>query len=88
MRQVPAYLRELSGHDPISHVDPDEAVALGAAIQVHLPAPEYLVTKVPDAKDEAFTGRIRMKKNTWAQLALYPSPVIVVGAMVDGGLSV
>ena len=62
MRQVPAYLRELSGHDPISHVDPDEAVALGAAIQVHLPAPEYLVTKVPDAKDEAFTGRIRMKK--------------------------
>ena len=33
-------------------------------------------------------GRIRMKKNTGAQLALYPSPVIVVGAMVDGGLSV
>ena len=25
-----------------------------------------------------------MKKNTGAQLALYPSPVIVVGAMVDG----
>lgn len=25
-----------------------------------------------------------MKKNTGAQLALHPSPVIVVGAMVDG----
>ena len=25
-----------------------------------------------------------MKKNTGAQLALYPSPVVVVGAMVDG----
>jgi len=25
-----------------------------------------------------------MKKNTGAQLALYPSPVIVVGAMVEG----
>ena len=25
-----------------------------------------------------------MKKNIGAQLALYPSPVIVVGAMVDG----
>ena len=25
-----------------------------------------------------------MKKNTGAQLALYPAPVIVVGAMVDG----
>ena len=25
-----------------------------------------------------------MKKNTGAQLALYPSPVIVVGALVDG----
>ncbi len=33
-------------------------------------------------------GSIRMKKNTGAQLALYPSPVIGVGAMVDGGLSV
>jgi len=29
-------------------------------------------------------GSICMKKNTGAQLALYPSPVIVVGAMVDG----
>ena len=25
-----------------------------------------------------------MKKNTGAQLALYPAPVIVVGAIVDG----
>ena len=25
-----------------------------------------------------------MKKNTGAQLALYPSPVLIIGAMVDG----
>ena len=29
-------------------------------------------------------GSITLKKNTGAQLALYPAPVIVVGAMVDG----
>ena len=46
MKQVPAYLKEISGHVPITHVDPDEAVALGAAIQVHLPMPEYVVTEV------------------------------------------
>ena len=44
MKQVPDYLREISGHMPINHVNPDEAVAMGAAIQVHLPMPEYVVT--------------------------------------------
>lgn len=34
MRQVPRYLEEISrGHKPLSQVNPDEAVALGAAIQ-------------------------------------------------------
>ena len=33
MPQVSAYLRKIFGKDPISHVNPDEAVALGAAIQ-------------------------------------------------------
>ena len=40
MPQVSAYLKQISGHTPLSQVHPDEAVALGAAIQVHLPLPE------------------------------------------------
>ena len=43
MAQVPVFLQKLTGHKPISHVDPDLAVALGAAIQVNLPRPEYTV---------------------------------------------
>lgn len=43
MRQVTTYLKRISGHAPLSQVNPDEAVALGAAIQVHLPLPEYSV---------------------------------------------
>ncbi|MBQ9082549.1 MAG: Hsp70 family protein [Clostridia bacterium] len=43
MRQVPEYLKAISGHTPLAQVHPDEAVALGAAVQVHKPLPEYLV---------------------------------------------
>lgn len=53
MRQVSAYLKRISGHTPLSQVNPDEAVALGAAIQVHLPLPEYtVISMAPNAGDE------------------------------------
>lgn len=58
MRQVSAYLKRISGHTPLSQVNPDEAVALGAAIQVHLPLPEYtVITTPPDAEDESRTPK-------------------------------
>ena len=46
MKQVIAYLKAKSGHTPLQQVNPDEAVALGAAIQVHLPLPEYTVVSM------------------------------------------
>lgn len=51
MRQVAAYLKRISGHAPLCQVDPDAAVALGAAIQVHLPLPEYSVITVAPSKE-------------------------------------
>lgn len=52
MRQVSAYLKEISGHTPLSQVNPDEAVALGAAIQVHLPLPQYTVLSAVQEEEE------------------------------------
>ena len=46
MRQVSTYLKRISGHTPLLQVNPDEAVALGAAIQAHLPLPQYNVITV------------------------------------------
>ncbi len=51
MRQIPSYLKEISGHTPLSQVNPDEAVALGAAIQVNLPKPEYKVLSMDNQSD-------------------------------------
>ncbi len=52
MRQVSTYLKSISGHTPLSQVNPDEAVALGAAIQVHLPLPEYSVLTMAPQQNE------------------------------------
>lgn len=63
MRQVSSYLKRISGHMPLAQVNPDEAVALGAAIQVHLPLPEYNVISVASSADEEeSTGRFRFKR--------------------------
>jgi len=43
MPQVSKYLEKISGHKPLVQVNPDEAVALGAAIQTCLPVPSYNV---------------------------------------------
>ncbi len=53
MKQVARYLKEKSGHTPLSQVHPDEAVALGAAIQVHQPLPEYTVVTVASKAEPA-----------------------------------
>lgn len=42
MPQVKQRLAELTGKPPIAHVNPDEAVALGAAIQSHLEEEAYI----------------------------------------------
>ncbi|MCD7825672.1 MAG: Hsp70 family protein [Clostridiaceae bacterium] len=52
MRQISPYLKEISGHMPLSQVNPDEAVALGAAIQVNLPKPKYTVLSMSNPADE------------------------------------
>lgn len=64
MRQVSEYLQQISGHMPLSHVNPDEAVALGAAIQVNLPKPEYtvLTTEKTDEESSGF-GKLSFRKN-------------------------
>lgn len=57
MRQVTTYLKRISGHTPLSQVNPDEAVALGAAIQVHLPLPEYsVITMAPASENKPSNG--------------------------------
>ena len=56
MRQVTTYLKRISGHTPLSQVNPDEAVALGAAIQVHLPLPEYSVITMAPAENDKQTS--------------------------------
>lgn len=66
MRQVTTYLKKLSGHTPLCNVHPDEAVALGAAIQVHLPLPEYSVITVVKNEEpaKAGVGAFKFKKQT------------------------
>ncbi len=66
MRQVAAYLKRISGHTPLSQVHPDEAVALGAAIQVHQALPEYSVISVVSTEPEANEdkgGIFRFRRN-------------------------
>lgn len=80
MRQVTTFLKRISGHTPLSQVNPDEAVALGAAIQVHLPLPEYSVITMASASEEKQTGsfsHFKFKKNT-------PQPVKTPSYSIPG----
>lgn len=77
MRQVSTHLKNISGHTPLSQVHPDEAVALGAAIQVHQPLPAYTVISMggnqePEAEGTKFN--FRKSKRTAA-----PAPAAPVG---------
>ena len=64
MPQVSAYLQKMFGKRPISHVNPDEAVALGAAIQSSKKSETYsaLSVRVVDGKKK--TDRTATKLGT------------------------
>ncbi|MEY8428465.1 Hsp70 family protein [Lachnospiraceae bacterium 46-15] len=75
MRQVSAYLKKISGHTPLAQVNPDEAVALGAAIQVHLPLPEYsVITMAPPAEDNTTNSGFFKFKKQGTKVAPQASP--------------
>lgn len=57
MPQVSSYLQRLFGKKPISHVNPDEAVALGAAIQSSKQNTEYASLSVQVVEGKKVTDR-------------------------------
>ena len=57
MPQVSCYLQRLFGKKPISHVNPDEAVALGAAIQSSKQKTEYASLSVQVVEGKKVTDR-------------------------------
>lgn len=64
MPRVSSYLQEKFGKRPISHVNPDEAVALGAAIQATMPAEDYvpLSVKVVKGRKEVDRSGMMLRK--------------------------
>ncbi len=68
MPQVSDFLTKLTGKKPITHVNPDEAVALGAAMQTVLKQEEYVVYTVPSTKPKnGGTGIFNKKKESSAE---------------------
>ncbi|MCD7839611.1 MAG: Hsp70 family protein [Erysipelotrichaceae bacterium] len=63
MPQVSKYLQKISGHKPLGILKPDEAVALGAAIQTTLPLPQYNTYQVTaNNKTNISTGKVRLEE--------------------------
>ena len=52
MPQVGSFLQQMSGKQPLTHVHPDEAVALGAAMQTKIKKEKYYVYVDPFEKDD------------------------------------
>ncbi|MBR6337846.1 MAG: Hsp70 family protein [Ruminococcus sp.] len=48
MPQIKRFIKEISGREPLSRVNPDEAVAIGAAIMANVKAQPYAVQKMTD----------------------------------------
>lgn len=92
MRQVPSFLKERSGHTPLMHVNPDEAVALGAAICVLSDPPEYTQSAaggVMRDKPSKFSGRVGKETRLQNALSVMPSDVCahamgVIAVSADG----
>lgn len=71
MPQVSDYLQRMFGKKPIAHVNPDEAVALGAAIRSSMPDAEYTSLAVQVIEGKKVTDRSNSDINTG--LAVKPS---------------
>ncbi len=64
MPQVSARLESLTGKKPLTHVNPDEAVALGAAMQTTIKQEDYVVYTAPPKKaDEPKAAFGFMRRN-------------------------
>lgn len=81
MPQVADFLKKLIGKDPIRHVNPDEAVALGAAMQTILEQEDYVVYKPKDqsgtsaAKPGLFGRSVQSRNSGDEVLSDYRGPV-------------
>jgi len=62
MLQVRDYIEKVAGKAPILHVNPDEAVALGAAVQTTLADAQYAVLKVFNKKSAVDPSQNRLVK--------------------------
>ncbi|MBR1554628.1 MAG: Hsp70 family protein, partial [Oscillospiraceae bacterium] len=80
MPQVSEFLEKIIHKKPLCKVNPDEAVAIGAAIQVNLPKPKYHVLSVTEEEPETeqkkslFSAPIFRKKTPDANPALSAAP--------------
>ena len=57
MPQIKKFIKQMSGREPLSRVNPDEAVAIGAAIMANLKAQPYAVQKITN--DESVIRTLR-----------------------------
>jgi len=71
MPQVSAYLTDMFGKKPISHINPDEAVALGAAVQSSKEVESYtkLTAIVKDGKKVTDRSKLGISTNATVQPA-------------------
>lgn len=93
MRRVASFLKERSGHTPLMHVNPDEAVALGAAICAACSAPPKYAQSVAGSvmRDRPSGVSEKVGKETKLQnaLSVMPSDVCahamgVIAVSADG----
>lgn len=81
MPQVSAYLTQKAKRAPISHVHPDEAVALGAAMQTLVKEEEYLVYKPREEKKSAgglFSREPQMNDMAQLRPSLPVKPAVIL----------
>jgi molecular chaperone DnaK len=79
MPQVSKYIANMFGKNPITHVNPDEAVALGAAIQSSKPDVKYTTLAVIQKDGKKAANRENLGINS--HLAVLPAKKISVGLM-------
>ena len=80
MPQVSAFLEKIIHKKPLCKVNPDEAVAIGAAIQVNLPKPKYHVLSVMDEETDK-------QKNTFFSAPVFRKKTPAVPSASSSGKS-